>query len=203
MVWFFSRLFRSSPKGGTDLRTKRRPLKLETLEERAVPAILHVTNMTSDNPATVGTLRHEIVNSAANDTIVIDVAGTLTLTNGALNPTHNLTIKGLGPTNDVIKAGAGTNLIFSDYSAPLTLSGLTLTGAHTNSDGGAISSSGGLLTIDNCIISGNTSTGDGAGINANSGLTITNSIVSGLSPSNRTTASRRLRNSGLNARSTA
>ena len=180
MKWSLSRWF-PSPTANKAKATQppKRRLRLEVLEDRCVPATLHVTNLTSDSAATAGTLRYEIVNSVANDTIVFDVAGTLTLTNGALVPTHALSIKGLGPTKDTINAGAGTNNIFYDTSAALTLSGLTLTGAHGTSNGGAVYSYGGLLTIDNCTISGNTSTGEGGGIYAYKGLTLTNSTVTG------------------------
>ena len=121
MKWLVSRWFPSRPSPATNkVKAIRRRLRLEVLEDRCVPATLHVTNITSDDAATAGTLRHEIVISAPNDTIVFDVAGTLTLTNGALAPSHALTIKGLGPTKDTINASAGTNNIFHDTSAALT-----------------------------------------------------------------------------------
>ena len=178
MKWPLSEWFASRAKAKASPPSKRRRLKLETLEDRCVPATLHVMDMVSDSATVGATLRHEIALAAAGDTIVIDVAGTLTLTNGALKPTVALTINGLGPTKDIIKAGAGINNIFFDKSAALTLSGLTLTGAHAASYGGAIYSTGGLLTIANCTISGNTATG-GGGIYAKSGLTLESSTVSG------------------------
>ena len=105
---------------------RRRP-RLEVLEDRTVPAVLHVTNLASDSAATVGTLRYEVANSAANDTIVFDVAGTLRLTNGELVTTHALTIRGKGPSLDAIVGGSSR--IFLDYAGCLALFGLTLTGS--------------------------------------------------------------------------
>ncbi len=179
MKWSLSRWFSSRPSPANKSNVAPRRLKLEALEERAVPATLHVTNMTSDNAATVGTLRYEINHSATGDTIKIDVAGTLQLiaANGNLGPSHALTIIGLGPNQDIIKAG-GNQRIFRTNSA-LTLSGLTMTGANTNSNGAAVTDFGGLLTIDNCNISGNTARNYGAAIDATRGLTITNSTISG------------------------
>ena len=169
--WFSPRASKSAPP-------PRRRLRLESLEDRAVPAVLHVTNLASDSAAVAGTLRHEIAISAANDAIVFDIAGTLTLTNGALTPNHTLTINGLGPNLDVINAGGSNRIIDPNFSlADLTLSGLTLTGSHSIPYG-AVTVQNGSLTIDHCTITGNSASAASA-IAATAGLTITNSTVSG------------------------
>jgi hypothetical protein len=78
-------------------------LRVEQLEDRATPAVIHVTN-TNDGGA--GSLRAAIAEAngtVAADDIVFDVNGTITLTEPLDTITHEVTIIGNGMANTIIE----------------------------------------------------------------------------------------------------
>ena len=92
-----------------------------------------------------GSLRQAILEanaSAADGHALISfdpgLSGTITLTSGALNITHDMFINGPGASLLTV-SGATSFQIFRDDAANFTLNGLTLSGGRTNLDGGAIS----------------------------------------------------------------
>lgn len=132
-----------------------------------------------------GTLRDTIAASAANDTIVFSVSGTITLTSGELVITRNLTITGPGATNLTINANFSSR-IFQVGTVIVNISGLSLTeGAFIGSDGipnmsqaAAIGSEGmgggilnyGELSLVNCYMYNNAvGGGEGATFGSNQG----------------------------------
>lgn len=86
------------------------------------------------------------------DTIEFDVTGTITLTGPAMVSGDDLVISGPGADQLTID-GNDTYGLFSAYGAPLTLSGLTLSGAYANY---AVFAYATDLTVSDAVITGNT-----------------------------------------------
>jgi hypothetical protein len=134
----------------------------------AVPspaATYAVTNLNDSGP---GTLRTLIAGSAANDTILCAIPGTIALTSGELAITHNLAITGPGATNLTVSApGAYSGRVFHILGGTVSISGLTISGGGVagadgtsasrgggNGEGGGIFNSG-TLTLTNCTVTQN------------------------------------------------
>ena len=131
----------------------------------------------------------EFNNGSGDGTDFTSGAKTITLTNGQLSITGNVTIT--GPGADLLTINA-TNVsrIFSinnDDACSQTnvaISGLTLTGGNGNGNSGGAILSRENMTVSNCTISGNEASYDGGGI-YNTGiyntgtLTVSNSTISG------------------------
>ena len=131
---------------------------------------------------TSGDLRYCITkaNLSSNNTIAFSVNGTIQLTNALPALSENVTITGPGATSLTIEGG-GTSSNFSvlaiDKGVTATISGLTLSGGHTTTNGGGIDNLG-TMTLTDCTISNDTAiTGGGifntGTINLN-GCTISN-----------------------------
>jgi hypothetical protein len=160
--------------GSAPKRPTFRPT-LEALEGRDVPSTLTVTNNLDYGP---GSLRYEISQANAGDTIVFNLnhkkGGTITLIGGELEISKSLTIQGKGVTiasepylNGIFEFEKGSRIFEVDAGATVALSGLTLTGGGSTRDsfgvtgnpydgyGGAILNFGNL-TISGCTLGGNT-----------------------------------------------
>lgn len=148
----------------------------------------HVIN--TDDAGT-GSLRQAVDdanNNAGADIIVFDAgsAGTITLTNGDIVITDDVTITGLGAADSIV-SGNNASRIFYIFSngAPQTvsISGLTLTDGQSSltSGGGAIYNADADLTLSSVIISNNTAGNEGGGGVSHQGgnLTIQNSLFQG------------------------
>ncbi|NES25240.1 MAG: DUF4347 domain-containing protein, partial [Symploca sp. SIO3E6] len=147
----------------------------------------------SNNDSTV-----EGQTGSGTDTIRFDptaFAGmqTITLTNGELEISDDVTIEGTGQNNLSIDANHASR-VFSITANNVTLKDITITKGEVTGNGGGINFAGtGTLTLENSTVSGNSATGsfggfggdggdggNGGGIFADSGaLTLTNSTVSG------------------------
>ena len=112
---------------------------------------LRVTTLTDSGP---GSLRQAIADAAPGDTIDFGVMGTITLTNGELVITNNLTIKGPGATILTV-SGNNASRVFAFDSVTATLSGLTVADGHGSGPGAGINNNGGSLTISNCAVTRN------------------------------------------------
>jgi len=113
---------------------------------------------------------------------VITLTSTLTVSN-------NLTIDATVGAHSVTISGGGTTQLFVVSSGKtLNLTGLTLTGGTTTSNGGAILAHGNsILNLTGCTFSGNSATtayGYGGAIGSAGTVTITNSTFSGNTASN-------------------
>jgi hypothetical protein len=161
---------------------------------------LTVTNTNDSGP---GSLRQALALAIHGDTInATRVSGTIFLTSGALQITHNVTIKGPGTGNLAID-GNFFSSVFENFASNVTISGFTI----TNGGGWGINNGGGLtlnkcsvvrnasvgirnfsmepfpgatLTIANCTVSGNSGGGiSNTTIDSGAALTVKNCTISG------------------------
>jgi hypothetical protein len=175
-------------------RASFRP-RVEALEDRWLPSTLTVTNTHDSGP---GSLRAEIAAAHSGDTIVfarrLD-GRTITLTNGELDLTKNLTIHGPGAGQLTIRGGSSRMFEVAQNTA-VTLSGLTISNgdgvaglgsvAPWDGYGGGILNHG-ILTVSGCTVSGNYAdsfqggifVSDGGGIFSDGTLTLSGCTVSG------------------------
>jgi predicted outer membrane repeat protein len=131
---------------------------------QAHAATITVTNTNDSGP---GSLRQALANANNGDTINFSVSGTITLTSGGLPVTKNVTISGPGADQLSIVGIQFQSVFFAGVKAA-TISGLTIRNGAVGID------NGGMLTVRNCVISGNSVAGIGNG----SSLTVVNSNVS-------------------------
>jgi len=154
---------------------------------RASNLLVYTSN---DNGA--GSLRQCIADNAAlggGSAIIFSnvVTGTITLTNGELLITNNVTILGPGAGVLAIDGNAASSVFHIDNGVTAAISGLTITNGSA-SGGGGILNVHSTVTVSNCNISGNSTAGAGGGI-YNDGvvgsatLTVVASTLSGNSAS--------------------
>jgi hypothetical protein len=158
----------------------------------AQSAVLTVTNT---NDSGTGSLRDTIAAATNGDTIQFDAAlngQAITLTSAQILIDKNLTINGPGANQLTVQRSTanGTpafriiDISLDNFSGgSVTLTGLTLANGNASQGGGGVSFSGTVLTIANCVFSGN-SAAYGGGIYGAYGLgqpmvNITNSVISG------------------------
>jgi predicted outer membrane repeat protein len=177
IMWLSSRLRHRT------VSQQRRPVHrfrptLEELEDRWVPSTLTVTNNLDSGK---DSLRAEIAAAKNGDTIVFAPGlngQTITLTSGELFINKNLTINGPG-AGELTVSGNNASRVFDLANIAASFSGMTIRGGNAFVGGGIANQSGGALTIDNCVVTGNTATYEGGGIYGQSGISLTNSVVSG------------------------
>ncbi|MGA2114953.1 MAG: NHL repeat-containing protein, partial [Bryobacteraceae bacterium] len=137
-----------------------------------------VTSLADDGSA--GTLRSVIAAAAAGDTIVFAVNGTITLTQGYLRITQNLTINGPG-AGSLAVSGNNASIVFWVYDgATASISGVTIENGTVAGSGGGIFNDG-ALTLSNSTLSGNSTTiydNNGGGIFNGGTLIVSNSTFS-------------------------
>jgi len=159
---------------------KQRVAKLDSVNEglAAVGNVLPTTIIvvTNTNDSGPGSLRDAL--AAANDGDMIDatgVSGTILLTSGELQVTHNVTINGPGAANLAVN-GNDAFVVFHNFASNATISGFTI----TNGNGGGIVNRGGLTVSDSSVVSNAGGGGiNNDAVNRSTTLTITNSTVSG------------------------
>src|SRR5262245_7090832 len=153
----------------------------------SLPAnIIVVTNRNDSGP---GSLRNAL--AVANDGDTIDatgVSGTIWLTSGALQITHNVTINGPGAGNLAVNGNA-TFRVFENSASDVTIYGFTIKNGNSSNanpaDGGGILNHGGLTLNRSSIVNNNAFTVctnyKGGGISNNPGatLTVTGSTIAG------------------------
>jgi len=178
-------------------------LRLCTLEDRAVPATITVTN-NNDIVAVDGTvsIREALDSINAGAAVNADVVPTggpfgtadevnfagglspISLAAGQLTISKSVLVSGPGSALLTIQntAAAGTTArVFNITGATnnVTIAGLTVTGGNATSNGGGIAS-GALTVLNGVVVSGNKTTTDGGGIAVSGGsLTLNNSTVDG------------------------
>jgi YD repeat-containing protein len=129
--------------------------RLEVLEDRCVPSIDMVTNL-SGSAAVPGSLPFEVAHAASGDTIQFAAdlkGGTISLGN-TLDINNNLTIDGAG--SDITVNGGGNRVFLIEANVVADINALTITGGVVNafSLGGGIFNYGSLSLTDS-IVTGN------------------------------------------------
>jgi len=163
-------------------------LAMGLLVSRAYADTYSVIDLT-DNASDAGSIRAAVnwVNSrTGGDTIVFSgagAAGTITLTNGVLIINQGVTIAGPGAGLLTI-SGNNNSDVFEISSGTVTISGLTIANGVNTSGSGNGGEGGGIvnfsvLTVNNCILSGNMASSGGGGIANQDILTVNNSTISG------------------------
>ena len=163
-------------------------LTLDTLEDRAVPAVISVSNT---NDAGAGSLRAALisVNTSADATNTVNFIPGLTgtITTASDLPTIAKPVAIVGPGAALITVnGAGTFKLFTfdDTLAgaiEASIAGLTITGGkNSTTGGGGVFSLNENVTVRDSVVTGNTGNGvNGGGIRANGGaFTLLNTLVS-------------------------
>ena len=151
------------------------------------PTRVLVTTMDDHNDgvcdATDCTLREAITAVNANAGRIIafapGVTGTIQLAAALPSLNTNMVIQGPGANLLTVRRNIGGSYrIFNISANNVIISGLTIANGNSPSNGGGISSTGGL-TIANCTISGHTTGSSGGGIVSSHTLSIVNSTISG------------------------
>ena len=129
----------------------------------------------------------DVINFAipASDGFCSAGACTINLTQPLPNITANVAIEGPGPGKLTVKPATGAKMHVFSFFAPGTasLSGLTISNGFTSNRGGGIYKSTGVVSVINCVISGNYSP-DGGGIYQETGtLNVINSTITANSAS--------------------
>jgi hypothetical protein len=147
---------------------------------RSGAATLTVTNTADNGP---GTLRAALTNVVNGDTINFSITGTITLTNGELLVTNNVTILGPAPANLAVNGNANRRVFHVQNGAIATIASLTITNGKALGDvGGGIYNDHSTLTVSNCILTRNSARfGAGlynAGIGGSATLSVRDSTIS-------------------------
>jgi hypothetical protein len=160
--------------------------RLEVLEDRCVPSIDMVTNL-SGSSAVAGSLPFEVANANPGDTIqfAANLKGGAIGLNSMLNINKNLTIDGAGSGITVDGSGSGNRVFQIDNGDSVVINGLTITGGS----GGAFGGGGGIynagfLTLSNSTVTGNHAFEGGGILNASNGTM----VMSGDTVNNNTTS---------------
>ncbi len=181
-------------------QTRRAPVRkpdsrfrpqLEVLEGRLVPSTLTVTNNLDSGK---GSLRYEIAHATTKNSTIVFAPSldgqTITLTSGQLNITTGLTIQGPGAGQLTVSGGHNSRVFEVNASAPVVLSGLTISNGTTSPSNAALPYSGdgggilnlSTLTLSGCIVSGNSASAPapsyGGGIYNAGTLTLSGCTVS-------------------------
>jgi CSLREA domain-containing protein len=139
--------------------------------------------VTSLNDSGPGSLREAIADGVPGDTIDFTVSGTITLTNGELVITNDLTISGPGVTNLTV-SGNDSSRVFSVVNATVSIAGVAVSQGQAWGGGAVYIDSTSTLTMSNCSVTASADTagnysGGGGGIMSEGTLTIINSTISG------------------------
>jgi hypothetical protein len=130
------------------------------------PATNTVTSLADSGS---GSLRQAIADSAADDSIVFGVTGTITLTSGELVVAKNLTIVGPGVSALVISGNNSMRVFHVNTNVSLTLSNQTIANG-VGDKGAGVYNSGGELILYHCTLVNNSATGQaGANYSGNPG----------------------------------
>jgi N-acetylneuraminic acid mutarotase len=115
-------------------------------------AIIEVTNTNDSGP---GSLRQALADANDGDIIGFAVTGTIGLTSGELVVNHSITISGPGPENLAVNGNAMSRVFHIASGQTVTISGLTITNGHASDSGGGIYNDHAVLTLSNCVVTGN------------------------------------------------
>ena len=125
---------------------------------------LIVTNTNDSGP---GSLRQALADANDGDVIGFAVTGTIGLTSGELLVTRSIIISGPGAKNLAVNGNSQSRVFHIAPGQTVIISGLTIMNGHTAEfgGGGGIYNDHAVLTLNNCVITGNSAVGNiGGGI---------------------------------------
>jgi predicted outer membrane repeat protein len=117
--------------------------------------------VTNTNDSGAGSLRQAVADANDGDTIEFGVTGIITLTTGELLVNKSITVNGPGSGNLSIDGNRTTRVLHVSRSVTAAIAGLTITNGTVSSDfgaGGGIYNDHAVLTLSDCIVSGNSAT---------------------------------------------
>jgi hypothetical protein len=142
--------------------------------------------VTNTNDSGAGSLRQAVADANDGDTIEFGVTGIITLTTGELLVNKSITVNGPGSGNLSINGNRTTRVLHVSRSVTAAIAGLTITNGTVSSDfgaGGGIYNDHAVLTLSDCIVSGNSATYGGGifneGFSGSATLTLNNCTVGG------------------------
>jgi hypothetical protein len=115
-------------------------------------SVITVTNTNDSGP---GSLRQALADANNGDTINFAVTGTIGLTSGELLVTRSITISGPGAENLAVNGNAKSRVFHIVSGQTVTISGLTIANGHASDTGGGIYNDHAMLTLSNCVVTGN------------------------------------------------
>lgn len=142
---------------------------LEALEDRLAPATFAVLNLNDSGPNSLRQAVLDANNTAGPNLINFQpgLTGTITLTSGQLEITNDLTVQGPG-ANLLTVSGNNTSRVFNmdpGGTHDFAFSGLTIANGSADQGGGmSYFLTGGTLTIQDCVFSGNNNSVVGGGL---------------------------------------
>lgn len=145
------------------LRVRRNRVASEALEERALLATITVTTLSDDTvDDSETTLREAVVQAAtqagADDIVFAEgLTGVVTLVDGPLRVSTDVSINGGGRDTITVRSGDGSNALYhySGSGRSLTLQSLTIEGG-VDSAGGSYCGCGARVTLDDVVVTGRT-----------------------------------------------
>jgi hypothetical protein len=148
--------------------------------QNAPSASIPVTNTDDSGP---GSLREALALSNNGDTIdATGISGTILLTSGELQITHDVTVTGPGADSLAVDGDATFRVFHIEREKSVRIDGLTITNGHGDS-GGGIFSLNSALTVSNCTVTTNQADYGGGicnvGFHARAMLTVTNCTLIG------------------------
>jgi len=111
-----------------------------------------VTNTNDSGP---GSLRQALADANDGDIIGFAVTGTIGLSSGELLVTRSITILGPGAENLAVDGNNQSRVFHIASGQTVTISGLTITNGHASDIGGGIYNDHAMLTLSNCVVTGN------------------------------------------------
>ena len=170
---------RSRPRGQ---RCRRSRPAVEMVEDRMLLSTFTVNSL-SDSGAgsgTSGDLRYCITeaNLSSGSTMEFSITGTIQLTEALPALSANVTISGPGATSLTIEGGGASSnfsVLTIDKGVTAVISGLTISGGHSKTNGGGIDNLG-TMTLTDCTVS-NDSALTGGGIYNKGTMTLTGCTV--------------------------
>lgn len=123
---------------------------LSVLAAVSSPAATQIVTSLADD-GSPGTLRSVLSTASAGDTVTFNVTGTITLTQGQLEISKNLTISGPGASTLNISGNDLSRVFYVDPAISVAVSGVTISHGHLNGvegGGGGIYNSGNLNLAD-------------------------------------------------------
>lgn len=125
----------------------------------ASPALAGTITVANTNDSGPGSLRQAIMEAGSGDTIVLPASAShYAVTSAELKIAKSLTITGAGARSTTIDAMGSAHRVLEVTAGTVTISGVTITGAHEAlEDGGGIEIEGSSdVTLENVSVSGNT-----------------------------------------------